>query len=175
MADGLNADYSLRRKMLLTRLDATIQSFTWSDRMKGREGELGDIYRARRQRLCESPGVGVSDLLAAREDEAIMEAVSGAGARKNTRTSLNKVLIGAVPDRGGRTESMAAPPPEMPSWQQRQSDAGRGGGRGGRGGGGGGRGGRGRDFSPRNRGGPHGGGGGGYQHMCFNCSIKVSK
>merc|ERR1719384_1593745 len=34
IADGLNADYSLRRKMLLTRMDATIQSFTWSDRIK---------------------------------------------------------------------------------------------------------------------------------------------
>ena len=31
--------------MLLTRLDATIQSFTWSERMKGREGEIGDMYR----------------------------------------------------------------------------------------------------------------------------------
>ena len=36
---------SLRRQMLLTRLDATIQSFTWSERMKGREGEIGDMYR----------------------------------------------------------------------------------------------------------------------------------
>ena len=133
IAEGLNADYSLRRKMLLTRMDATIQSFTWSDRIKGREGEVGDMYRARRQLMSEAPGVMVSDLLAAREDEAIMEAVSGSGARQHTRTSINKVLIGAVPDRGGRTETMAAPPPEMPSWQQRLPDQGRGGRGGGRG------------------------------------------
>ena len=151
IADGLNADYSLRRKMLLTRMDATIQSFTWSDRVKGREGEVGDMYRARRQMMGDAPGVTVADLLAAREDEAIMEAVSGSGARRHTRTSINKVMIGAVPDRGGRTETMAAPPPEMPSWQQRQPDQGRGGRGGGRGGGG------------HNRGGGNQGRQGGYQ------------
>ena len=41
IAESLSADYSLRRRMLLTRMDATIQSFTWSDRVKGREGEVG--------------------------------------------------------------------------------------------------------------------------------------
>merc|ERR1719270_625014 len=109
--------------------------------------------------MSDTPGVTVSDLLAAREDDAIIEAVSGSGARQHTRTSINKVLIGAVPDRGGRTETMAAPPPEMPSWQQRQPDQGRGGGRGGHGRGGG----RGRDFSPKGQRGGYQGQGGGYQ------------
>merc|ERR1712098_808736 len=154
IAEGLNEDYSLRRRMLLTRLDATVQSFTWSDRMKGREGEIGDMYRSRRSRLAENPGVGVADMLAAREDATIVEKVCSSQARQNTKTSLNKVIIGAVPDRGGRTETMQAPPPEMPSWTQRQPDQGRGGGH--RGGG-------------RGRGGYQGGGGyqgnnqGGYQ------------
>ena len=51
------------------------------------------MYRARRQLMSDSPGVSVSDLLAAREDEAIMEAVSGAGARRHTRTSINKAAL----------------------------------------------------------------------------------
>jgi len=151
IAEGLNDDYCLRRRMLLTRLDATVQSFTWSDRMKGREGEIGEMYRNRRSRLAENPGVGVADMLAAREDATIVEKVCSSQARQNTRTSLNKVIIGSVPDRGGRTETMQAPPPEMPSWQQRQPDQGRGGGQ--RGGG-------------RGRGGYQGNsnqGGGGYQ------------
>jgi len=154
VASGLESDYSLRRKMLLTRLDATIQSFTWSDRMKGREGEIGELYRARRSVMADTPGVGVEDLMSAREDAAIVEKVSSSQSRQNTRTSLNKVLIGAVPDRGGRTETMQAPPPEMPSWQQRQPDQGRGGG--------GGRGGRGRG-GYKSQGGGYQGQGGGYQ------------
>ena len=159
VVNGLEADYSLRRKMLLTRLDATIQSFTWSDRMKGREGEIGEMYRVRRSALTDKPVIGVADLMSAREDAAIVEKVSSSQSRQNTRTSLNKVLIGAVPDRGGRTETMQAPPPEMPSWQQRQPDQGRGGGRGGHGRGGG----RGRDFSPKGQRGGYQGQGGGYQ------------
>ena len=162
LADSLQGDYSLRRRMLLTRLDATIQSFTWSERMKGREGEIGDLYRARRQLMADTPAVAVADLLAARGDTAVVEKVSSARARQNTRTSLNKVLIGAVPDRGGRTESMQAPPPEMPSWQQRQPDQGRGGGRGHRGGGGRG-GGRDQKAGYQGGGGGYQGGGGGYQ------------
>ena len=51
------------------------------------------MYRARRQLMSDAPGVSVSDLLAAREDEAIMEAVSGAGARRHTRTSINKAVL----------------------------------------------------------------------------------
>ena len=84
------------------------------------------MYRATRERLLDTPAVGIPDLLAAREDVAVIEKVSSSYSRQNTRTSLNKVLIGAVPDRGGRTESMTAPPPEMPSWQQRQPDQARG-------------------------------------------------
>ena len=43
--------------------------------------------------MCDAPGVRLTDLLAAREDEAIMEAVSGAGARRHTRTSINKARL----------------------------------------------------------------------------------
>merc|ERR1711994_310748 len=112
--------------------------------------------------MADTPAVAVAYLLAARGDTAVVEKVSSARARQNTRTSLNKVLIGAVPDRGGRTESMQAPPPEMPSWQQRQPDQGRGGGRGHRGGGGRG-GGRDQKAGYQGGGGGYQGGGGGYQ------------
>ena len=54
------------------------------------------MYRARRQLMCDAPGVRLTDLLAAREDEAIMEAVSGAGARRHTRTSINKARLSRI-------------------------------------------------------------------------------
>ncbi|KAI5736369.1 hypothetical protein M8J76_002551 [Diaphorina citri] len=132
-------EYRLRREMLLTRLDCTIESFKWSDRLKGKEAVIEKVYSEKRDKLSPDPTVSLADLLAAREDLAIAE-----------KTSNSNVIIGQVPDRGGRPSEQQAPPPEMPSWQQR--NAGGGGGRGGgfsggRGGGGGGRGGGGGGFN----------------------------
>lgn len=42
------------------------------------------------------PGVDLADLLAAREDLAVLEKTSNASVRKNTQSSLNKVIIGRV-------------------------------------------------------------------------------
>lgn len=36
VCEDLNQEYKIRREMLLTRLDVTVQSFQWSDRTKGR-------------------------------------------------------------------------------------------------------------------------------------------
>ncbi|XP_018578218.1 protein FAM98B isoform X2 [Anoplophora glabripennis] len=125
----MNNEYKIRREMLLTRLDVTIQSFQWSNRTKGKEDMFENIYHIKRVLLKVDPDVDLSDLLAARVDLAIIEKTSNANVRKNTRSELNNVIIGQVPDRGGRTSEIAPPPPEMPSWQQRS--AGGGGGRGG--------------------------------------------
>ncbi|GLV45566.1 uncharacterized protein CBL_02586 [Carabus blaptoides fortunei] len=133
----LDADYTIRREMLLKRLDCTIQSFQWSDRLKGKEDQIVAIYHGKRKLLKVDPGIDISDVLAARDDLAIIEKTSNASVRKNTKTSLNKLIIGKVPDRGGRPSEQAPPPAEMPSWQQRsagpslQGGGGRGGGRGG--------------------------------------------
>lgn len=133
----LDTDYTIRREMLLKRLDCTIQSFQWSDRLKGKEDQIVAIYHGKRKLLKVDPGIDISDVLAARDDLAIIEKTSNASVRKNTKSSLNKLIIGKVPDRGGRPSEQAPPPPEMPSWQQRsagpsnQGGGSRGGGRGG--------------------------------------------
>ncbi|XP_064212361.1 protein FAM98A isoform X4 [Tribolium castaneum] len=115
----LNNEYKIRREMLLTRLDVTIQSFQWSDKTKGKDELFEKVYTEKRKRLKTEPEVELADLLAARDDIAIIEKTSNSSVRKNTKSSLNKVIIGQVPDRGGRTSEQAPPPPEMPSWQQR--------------------------------------------------------
>lgn len=55
---------------------------------------------------------------------AIVEKTSSATVQKNTKSKIQRLIIGSVPDRGGRANEMSAPPPEMPSWQKRQSDRG---------------------------------------------------
>ncbi|KAK9751594.1 Protein of unknown function (DUF2465) [Popillia japonica] len=127
----LHDEYTIRREMLLKRLDCTIQSFQWSDKMKSKDEMIDNVYSEKRKQLRVEPNVKMSDLISAREDLAIIEKTSNASVRRNTKSAINRVIIGNVPDRGGRTNELAPPPPEMPSWQQRSSGPPQGGGRGG--------------------------------------------
>ncbi|KAK1131501.1 hypothetical protein K0M31_017783 [Melipona bicolor] len=114
----LHDEYRMRRDMLLKRLDVTVQSFLWSDKIKPEEAELIKQYEETRKLLSAEPDVTFADLLAARDDIALMEKTSNASVRKNTQTEINKVIIGEVPDRGGRPYEQEPPPPEMPPWQK---------------------------------------------------------
>ncbi|XP_060789197.1 protein FAM98A [Neoarius graeffei] len=138
-------EYEVRRKMLLKRLDVTVQSFGWSDRAKSQTEKLAKVYQPLRAALGFKSRVCVAHLLAAREDLSKILRTSSGQTREKTSCAINKVLMGRVPDRGGRPNEIEPPPPEMPTWQKRQDGptgggGGRGGGRGGydqhRGGGG---------------------------------------
>lgn len=124
----LNEEFNIRRSMLLTRLDVTVQSFKWPDRLKNKKLELDKIYQTKLNLINQLPSFTISDFLSAKEDLTIIEKTSSRLAVQNTNSLINKVMIGRVPDRGGRPDEQQAPPPEMPSWQQRtQSQGGRGG------------------------------------------------
>ncbi|KAG9268769.1 protein FAM98B [Astyanax mexicanus] len=158
----LSTDYDCRRRMLIKRLDVTVQSFGWSDRAKAKTDIMAKAYQPKRHSLTLKSSVSLAHLLAAREDICNVVKTSSGTSREKTVCAVNKVLMGRVPDRGGRPSEIQAPPPEMPPWQKRQDGGGRGGG-GYRGGGygGGGRGGGGYGGGGRGGGG-YGGGGGGY-------------
>ncbi|XP_043281580.1 protein FAM98A [Venturia canescens] len=143
LQEDMNVEYKMRRDMLLKRLDVTVQSFLWSDRIKAKEDQLNSLYHEKRNVMSNEPNVTIAHLLAAREDLAVIEKTSNASVRRNTRSGINNVIIGVVPDRGGRPQDQEPPPPEMPSWQKDRVSDGSSfrGGRGGRGGGGGGSGG----------------------------------
>ncbi|GBP62686.1 Protein FAM98A [Eumeta japonica] len=114
-------EYRLRRETLITRLECTIQSFEWSDRLKTKKDQIQGMYRPKRDQLKVKPDVRISDFLAARTSLLQLEKTSSASVRKNTQSEVNKVIIGRVPDRGGRPHEQQPPPPEMPSWQQRSN------------------------------------------------------
>ncbi|CAH0393310.1 unnamed protein product [Bemisia tabaci] len=117
----LHTDYTIRREMLLKRLDVTVLSFEWSDKLKSKAQVITQSYTPKRQALTLEPNISIADVLAARDDLTIIEKTSSASVRRNTQSSINKVVIGQVPDRGGRPHEQQPPPPEMPSWQQRSS------------------------------------------------------
>lgn len=94
--EDLHAEYKIRREMLLKRLDCTIQSFQWSDRMRGKDEQIDTTYAEKRKQLKVEPEVDMSDFLCARQDLAIIEKTSSASVRKNTQTAINKVMIGRV-------------------------------------------------------------------------------
>ncbi|XP_032232514.2 protein FAM98A [Nematostella vectensis] len=176
----LNREYSLRRQMLLKRCDVTIQSFGWSDRAKTKKDEMVATFTPARKEMAVSAPVAIADIVAARTDLLRQPRTSTGTIRERTKCAINRILMGKVPDRGGRPSTMTPPPPEMPAFKRRQdppkdqrphsSRGGRGGGRGGKvqggwsGDRGGGRGGRGgwRGGGRRDGGGgnPFGGDGG---------------
>jgi hypothetical protein len=68
----------------------------WSERVKNQVDQTAALFMARRKAMSAMPDVHLSDLLAAREDLAIIEKTSGASVRKNTQSAINKVIIGQV-------------------------------------------------------------------------------
>lgn len=163
----LSSEYECRRRMLIKRLDVTVQSFGWSDRAKVKVDSMARAYQPKRHSLKPQCSVDMAELLAAREDICNVVKTSSGSSRENTACAVNKVLMGRVPDRGGRPSEIDPPPPEMPPWQKRQDGGGwggRGGGRGGGGGGGSGSWGQG----GRGGGGGWGGGGGGWKGGGWN-------
>nr|XP_046269393.1 protein FAM98B [Scatophagus argus] len=137
----LSSEYECRRRMLIKRLDVTVQSFGWSERAKVKVDSMARAYQPKRHSLRPQSTVDMAELLAAREDICNLVKTSSGSSREKTACAVNKILMGRVPDRGGRPSEIQAPPPEMPPWQKRQDGGGGGGGWGGRGGGRGGGGG----------------------------------
>ena len=55
-------------------------------------------------------------------DLLTMQKTSSGTAREKTKCKINKVMIGRVPDRGGRAYEHEIPPPEMPAFQKRSNE-----------------------------------------------------
>ncbi|KAJ8341181.1 hypothetical protein SKAU_G00334720 [Synaphobranchus kaupii] len=122
----LSAEYECRRRMLIKRLDVTIQSFSWSERAKDQIDTMAKAYQPKRHSLKIKSSISLAHLLAAREDICNVVKTSSGSSREKSTCAINKILMGRVPDRGGRPSEIEAPPPEMPPWQKRQDGGGRG-------------------------------------------------
>jgi hypothetical protein len=63
----LHDDFQMRRELLLTRIDVTVQSFKWADRLKSKNAEIATIYQQKRKELSFRPSVKLYYILAARD------------------------------------------------------------------------------------------------------------
>uniref|UniRef100_A0A914ER77 Protein FAM98A n=1 Tax=Acrobeloides nanus TaxID=290746 RepID=A0A914ER77_9BILA len=123
----MNVEFAKRADLLLKRLDVTVDSFMWSDRIKKMEPEIMEMYKPSRERLEYSSKVYVEDIMAASSEYLYVVKASSAKVREKTRNDISSYLLKDVPaDRGGRPLEIDKPEPEVPSWMQN-----RGGGRGG--------------------------------------------
>lgn len=111
MNEALAKDYRCRRQMMIKRFEVTLQSFTWGERGKERAKAASSIPP-----LLLSSGeshVSLSLMLAAREDQSRILPV-----RAGPSTAVHKVLMGSVPDRGGRPGEIEPP---MPDWKRERA------------------------------------------------------
>ncbi|XP_012677417.2 protein FAM98B [Clupea harengus] len=111
MTEALAKDYRCRRQMMIKRFEVTLQSFTWGERGKERAQVVSSMPP-----LLLSSGdtcVSLSLLLAAREDQSRILPV-----RAGPSTAVHKVLMGGVPDRGGRPGDLEPP---MPDWKRERA------------------------------------------------------
>nr|XP_027797211.1 protein FAM98C isoform X2 [Marmota flaviventris] len=121
LSGSLADQYYCRRCLLLKRLDLTTSAFHWSDRAKAQGKAMKAVLMPIREVLSPESDVCIAHVLAARADLSRLVPATSKAARQGTSCAINKVLMGEMPDRGGRPNELEAP---MPSWQSRRDDGG---------------------------------------------------
>ncbi|XP_042524115.1 protein FAM98C isoform X2 [Dipodomys spectabilis] len=121
LSQSLTEQYGCRRCLLLKRLDLTTAAFHWSDRAETQGEAMKAVLIPLRELLTPESDVSVAHVLAARADLSRLIPATSVAARRGTSCAINKVLMGNVPDRGGRPNELEAP---MPIWQKRREDGG---------------------------------------------------
>eukprot|EP01041_Mallomonas_annulata_P002712 gene2712-5339_t len=129
IADMLQQDYIVRRQMLLKRLDVTIQSFLWGDRAKDREEEILTAVNVQRRHLTEStPRYSLEDALSA-PHSMLHELSAKVTSTYAIKSVVQRVIIGSVPDRGGRANETRPKPSDIGrDWKGGRGRGGKGGG-----------------------------------------------
>ncbi|KAK5618955.1 hypothetical protein CRENBAI_006870 [Crenichthys baileyi] len=104
----LSSEYECRRRMLIKRLDVTVQSFGWSDRAKVKVDSMARAYQPKRHSLRPQSSVEVAELLAAREDVCNVVKTSSGSSREKTACAVNKSPhhLRCPPGRRGKMEDL---------------------------------------------------------------------
>ncbi|XP_029963766.1 protein FAM98B-like [Salarias fasciatus] len=121
MNEMLSEDYRCRRQMMIKRFQVTLESFAWGEKQTERRAALDSVPPL--ASLAGSSQVSLSHLLAARKDQSFIDPV-----KAGTSTPVYKMLMGSVPDRGGRPGEIEPP---MPRWEERKAKGNKWGGGGG--------------------------------------------
>nr|KAF6409784.1 family with sequence similarity 98 member C [Rousettus aegyptiacus] len=121
LCQSLQSQYYCRRCLLLKRLDLTTSAFHWSDRAEAQGEAMKAVLTPIREALTPESDVSIAHILAARADLSRLVPATSKATRQVTCCAINKVLMGNVPDRGGRPDELEPP---MPIWKSRREDGG---------------------------------------------------
>lgn len=152
---ALHDEYKARREMVAKRAQVTTTSFCYSSRLNSLKDVREDFARRVVSELHAAPTVTMDDVRDARFADLAMAGIKVNAGSAGLQSAVKKVLMGAVPDRGGRTDGNDRANAPMPKFTERvaePSGGGRGPGGGGGGRGGGGRGGGGRSQKEKKKG-----------------------
>ncbi|XP_062454209.1 protein FAM98C [Rhea pennata] len=115
LAAALGAEYECRRRVMVTRCEVTLASFLGAAGAKAAEAAAVGAALAQLRRAAARPPPGLPHVLAARRDASRLAPASAGTTR--TPCALNQVLMGPVPDRGGRPGELEPP---MRPWEPRR-------------------------------------------------------
>lgn len=101
---ALREEYVMRRKMVARRAQVTTTSFCFSSRLNALKDVREEFARRVDQDLRVEPNVTMDDVRDARYADLATAGIKVTAGRGALNSAVKKVMIGAVPDRGGRTD-----------------------------------------------------------------------
>ncbi|EGG14364.1 hypothetical protein DFA_12136 [Cavenderia fasciculata] len=113
MSKILFADYDKRSEVLCKRLDVTVQSLMWSDKVQHQMDEINWHINYQREIFPSIHYYTFQDLICTHSD--ILDIIKTCLQSKSTGLT-KQIIVGTVPDRGGRTTDRR---PAMPSFHKR--------------------------------------------------------
>jgi len=120
---GFKQEYEQRKQVLLKRFEVTLQAFLWSSKGEDHKGDLKELLHSRSLGLTAKTDISVYTVFTARPDivHTALVKTSGKQASTNTHSSIKTLIIGPVPDRGGRVEERRLN--AMPTFKERGNNA----------------------------------------------------
>jgi hypothetical protein len=102
--DMLKQDYVSRKTVLLKRLDVTLQTFLWSEKALRNKDEVDATLAEQKKEIAKlgESSVNVFDIFAASNE--LTNIVKTSAKSVENKDALKKIVIGTVPDRGGRLD-----------------------------------------------------------------------
>ena len=117
--NDLNIEYRMRRRMMLQRLDVTLQSFMWSKKATGIENEIIAVLKPLVSQL-HALKFDINEEMLFQATSSLTDIQCSSVSATRSQAAIKDVLIGTVPDRGGRVDEFK-PKDLMPSWKLRGS------------------------------------------------------
>lgn len=121
LQDTFRAEYRARREMLIKRVGVTLQSFTRSSRIEQNQEEVDAIISEAMKGMETDPDVSLQEIFHLTHFDLVsMRQKTSFGKGKSFTSSVKNVLMGSVPDRGGRPGDRRIT--RMPSFKPREED-----------------------------------------------------